>query len=404
MNESISNDINKKQFKLSEVIVLICITLIIGFILGVSILKVFYEKDNAKQYSNDQYLSKFIENYNYVVDNYYGDLDKDKLIDSAISGMLSSIDDPYTTYIDSETSNSFNTTLEGSFQGIGVEIVNDSDNNIVVYSVLDDSPASRAGIKSGDIMKSINGESLANVSTSDFVSKIRNSNEASFNLVIMRNGEDINVEINRELVTIKSVKGEIIEKNNKKIGYMYMSIFANNTYSQFKSELESLEKAGIDGLIIDVRGNTGGHLTAVENILSLFLDSSHVIYQTENKNGTVKRYSHGSVTKTYPIVVLTNEASASASEILAGALSQEYGAKLVGKHTYGKGTVQELKTLPDGEQYKFTTQKWLTPNGTWIHGTGLPVDVEVEFNKDYYDNPIHENDVQLQTAIKTLFN
>ena len=404
MNESVSNEINKKQFKLSEVIILISITLIIGFILGVSILKVFYEKDDIKKYSGDEYLSKFIENYNYVVDNYYGDLDKDKLIDSAISGMLSSIDDPYTTYIDSETSNTFNTTLEGSFQGIGVEIVNDNDNNIVVYSVLDDSPASRAGIQSGDIMKSINGESLANVSTSDFVSKIRNSNEASFDLVIVRDNKDIDVKINRELVTIKSVKGEIIEKNDKKIGYIYMSIFANNSYSQFKSELESLEKSGIDGLIIDVRGNTGGHLTAVENILSLFLDSSHVIYQTENKNGTVKRYSHGSVTKTYPIVVLTNEASASASEILAGALSQEYGAKLVGKHTYGKGTVQELKTLPDGEQYKFTTQKWLTPNGTWIHGTGLSVDVEVEFNKDYYDNPVHENDVQLQTAIKTLFN
>jgi len=404
MNENVSNDISKKQFKLSEVIILICITLVIGFILGVSILKVFYEKDDTRKYSNDQYLSKFIENYNYVIDNYYGDLDKDKLIDSAISGMLSSIDDPYTTYIDSETSNTFNTTLEGSFQGIGVEIVNDSDNNIVVYSVLDDSPASRAGIQSGDIMKSINGESLANVSTADFVSKIRNSNEASFDLVIVRDNKDMEVKINRELVTIKSVKGEIIEKNDKKIGYIYMSIFANNSYSQFKSELESLEESGIDGLIIDVRGNTGGHLTAVENILGLFLDSSHVIYQTENKNGVVKRYSHGSVTKTYPIVVLTNEASASASEILAGALSQEYGAKLVGKHTFGKGTVQELKTLPDGEQYKFTTQKWLTPNGTWIHGTGLSVDVEVEFNKDYYDNPVHENDVQLQTAIKTLFD
>ena len=404
MNESVSNDINKKQFKLSEVIILICITLIIGFILGVSILKVFYEKDDNKKYSNDQYLSKFIENYNYIVDNYYGDLDKDKLIDSAISGMLSSIDDPYTTYIDSESSNTFNTTLEGSFQGIGVEIVNDSDNNIVVYSVLDDSPASRAGILSGDIMKSLNGESLAGVSTSDFVAKIKNSSEASFDLVVVRNNEDVDIKVSRELVTIKSVKGEVIEKNDKKVGYIYMSIFANNSYSQFKSELESLEKAGIDGLIIDVRGNTGGHLTAVENILSLFLDSSHIIYQTENKNGIVKRYSSGSVTKTYPIVVLTNEASASASEILAGALSQEYGAKLVGKHTYGKGTVQELKTLPDGEQYKFTTQKWLTPNGTWIHGTGLSVDVEVEFNKDYYDNPVHDNDVQLQTAIKTLFD
>ena len=143
MNEVNSNDINKKQFNLSEVIVLIIITLIIGLILGVSIFKVLSD-DKGKDYSKDAYLSKLVDNYNYIVDNYYGELDKDKLVDSAISGMLDSIDDPYTTYIDSSDSNSFNTTLEGSFQGIGVEIVNDSDGNIVVYRVLDDSPASRA--------------------------------------------------------------------------------------------------------------------------------------------------------------------------------------------------------------------------------------------------------------------
>ena len=402
MNEVNSNDINKKQFNLSEVIVLIIITLIIGLILGVSIFKVLYD-DKGKDYSKDAYLSKLVDNYNYIVDNYYGELDKDKLVDSAISGMLDSIDDPYTTYIDSNDSNSFNTTLEGSFQGIGVEIVNDSDGNIVVYRVLDDSPASRAGILSNDIMKSINGQSLEGVSTSEFVSMVRNSEESSFDIAVLRDNSEVNLKVNRELVTLKSVESEIIKKNGKNVGYIYMSVFANNTYSQFKAELESLEKEGIDGLVIDVRSNTGGHLTAAENIISLFLDSSHVIYQTEDKNGVVKAYSHGSVTRDYPIVVLTNEASASASEILAAALSEEYGAKLVGKNTYGKGTVQELKTLPDGEQYKFTTKKWLTPNGTWINGTGLSVDVEVEFNKDYYDNPVHDNDVQLQTAIETLF-
>lgn len=403
MNDNVTNELNGKQFKLSEVIILIVVTLIIGMILGLSIFKVLSTGDGViYNSSDDEYLSKFIENYNYIVDNYYGDLDKNKLIDSAISGMLDSIDDPYTTYIDESSSNSFNTTLEGSFQGIGVEVVNDSDNNIVVYRVLDDSPASRAGIRSMDILKSINGESLVGVSTSDFVSKVRNSDLSSFDLILLRDNEEVSVKVDRELVTIKSVESEIIERESKKIGYIYMSIFANNSYSQFKNELNSLEKSGIDSLIIDVRSNTGGHLTAVENILSLFLDSSHVIYQTEDKNGVVKAYSHGSVTKGYPIVVLTNEASASASEILAAAMSEEYGAKIVGKHTYGKGTVQELKTLPDGEQYKFTTKKWLTPNGTWINGVGVSTDIDVEFNKDYYDNPTHDNDKQLQAAIEAL--
>ena len=403
MSDNSSNELNVKQFKLSEVIILIVVTLIIGVILGLSIFKVLYSKDNGSVLvSKDEYLSKFIENYNYIVDNYYGDLDKNKLIDSAISGMLDSIGDPYTTYIDEDASNNFNTTLEGSFQGIGVEVVNDSDNNIIVYRVLEDSPASRAGIQSMDILKSLDGESLSNLATSEFVSKIRNSNASSFDLVLLRNNEEVSVKVNRELVNIKSVQSEVFERDNKKIGYIYMSIFANNTYSQFKSELQSLEEKGIDSLIIDVRSNTGGHLTAVENILSLFLDSSHVIYQTEDKNGVVKTYSRGNVTKSYPIVILTNEASASASEILAAAMSEEYGAKLVGKHTYGKGTVQELKTLPDGEQYKFTTKKWLTPNGTWINDVGVPVDIEVDFNKDYYDNPIHDNDKQLQAAIEAL--
>ena len=393
----------QKQFKLSEVIVLIIITLIIGFIIGLSLFKVALEKkDNITINSNDKELKKFVDNYNYIVNNYYGDLDKKELIDNAISGMIESIDDPYTTYIDEESSNTFSTTLEGSFEGIGVEIVNDSDKNIVVYSVIKGSPAEKAGVEPLDIIKSINGKSLEGIETSEFVSIVKTSENPVITLEIKRKEETITKEIKREKVTITSVESEIIEKQDKKIGYMYISIFANNTYSQFKKQLEELENKGIDSLIIDVRSNTGGHLTAVENILSLFLDSSHIIYQTEDKNGIEKTYSKGNTTKQYKVVVLTNESSASASEILAATMKEEYGATLVGKHTYGKGTVQELKTLPDGEQYKFTTKKWLTPKGNWINGTGVEVDVEVEFNKDYYENPTHDNDKQLQEAINTI--
>ncbi len=393
-------DINRKQFRLSEILILILITLIIGFILGLSVFKVMYDRDTDD--NQDKFLSKFVDNYNYITSNYYGDLDKNKMIDSAIEGMLESIDDPYTTFFNDGDSNSFNATLDGSFQGIGVEVVNDSDNNIVIYNVIDDSPASRSGLKPADIIKSIDGKSLENVSTSDFVKMVKEGTSSTIELVVLRNNAEIKVNVNKELVTIKSVKSDIFEREGKKIGYIYMSIFANNTFSQFKDELNKLEKSGIDSLIIDVRSNTGGHLTTVENILGLFLDSSHVIYQTEDNNGVVKAYSRGSETKKYKIVVLTNEASASASEILAAALKDEYGAKIVGKHTYGKGTVQELKNLSDGVQYKFTTKKWLTPHGEWINGTGVQVDIDVDFNKDYYDNPIADNDSQLQAAIQAL--
>ena len=402
MNDVRISDDTKRQFKFSEIIILIIITLLIGFILGLSIFKVVHEKEDSNIASTDEYISKFVDNYNYIVNNYYGDLDKEKLIDEAIAGMINSVDDPYTSYIDGDNSNVFNTTLDGSFQGIGVEVANDSDNNIVVHGIISDSPAEKAGIKVGDIFKSINNQSVEDMSTKEFVSIIKTSDSSSFEIVVLRDGQEVKLNVERELVTIKSVVSEIFERDGKKIGYLYMSIFANNTYSQFKSKLLELEEKGIDSLIIDVRSNTGGHLTTVENILGLFLDSSHVIYQTEDKNGIVKSYSHGSVTKNYPIVILTNEASASASEILAAAMSEEYGAILVGKRTYGKGTVQELKTLSDGQQYKFTTKKWLTPKGNWIHEVGIAVDIDVDFNKDYYDNPVYENDQQLQTAIEAL--
>lgn len=392
-----------KTFKIYEVFILIFLTSIVSFILGMLV----FDR-NKEEFNNNCILSpeisKFIDNYNYIVDNYYGELDKDKLISSAISGMLDGVGDPYTTYINDDSSNVFNTSLEGNFQGIGVEIINDDNGNIVIFDVIKDSPAYKSGLQKFDIIKSFNGESLEGVSTSDFVSKVKKVESSNIELLIVRGNEEITVNVQRDNVVIRSVESFVFEKNDRKIGYLYLKIFANNSFVQFKEELNKLEFQGIDSLIIDVRGNTGGHLSSVENILGLFLDSSHVIYQTEDKNGIKKFYSHGNVTKEYNIVVLTNEASASASEILTAALKEEYGAVIIGKKTFGKGTVQELKTLYNGEQYKFTTKKWLTPKGNWINTTGIEVDIDVEFNKDYYDNPCYENDKQLQAAINYLEN
>lgn len=392
-----------KTFKIYEVFILIFLTSIVSFILGMLV----FDR-NKEEFNNNCILSpeisKFIDNYNYIVDNYYGELDKDKLISSAISGMLDGVGDPYTTYINDDSSNVFNTSLEGNFQGIGVEIINDDNGNIVIFDVIKDSPAYKSGLQKFDIIKSFNGESLDGVSTSDFVSKVKKVESSNIELLIVRGNEEITVNVQRDNVVIRSVESFVFEKNDRKIGYLYLKIFANNSFVQFKEELNKLEFQGIDSLIIDVRGNTGGHLSSVENILGLFLDSSHVIYQTEDKNGIKKFYSHGNVTKKYNIVVLTNEASASASEILTAALKEEYGAVIIGKKTFGKGTVQELKTLYNGEQYKFTTKKWLTPKGNWINTTGIEVDIDVEFNKDYYDNPCYENDKQLQAAINYLEN
>ena len=302
-----------------------------------------------------------------------------------------------------DDSSNFNITLEGSYEGLGVEIGNEiATGNIIVIAVFKDSPADRAGIKPGDRLLKLDGEDITEQTAAYFANYIKTSNKKDFVLIISRNGEEQTLNITREKVIINSVLSKLFEKNGKKIGYIYISIFANNTYDQFKKELEELESKNIDSLIIDVRDNTGGHMSSAKDILSLFLDSSKVVFQTEDKNGTVKTYSKGKTTKKYPIVLIGNRNSASSSEILIGGLKDNLNAVLVGENTFGKGTVQELRTLPSGAQYKFTIQKWLTPNGTCIDKEGFKPDYEIELSEEYIKNPSDETDNQLQKALEIL--
>ena len=394
---------NKKQksFSTSETIILVLMASIVSYFIGHILIT---GKSSTVISSRDPYIEEFAKNYKYILENYYEKLDKQDLINSAINGMLESLDDPYSVYMDESSSDNFNITLNGSYQGIGVQIVKDETTGyVLVTGVFKDSPASKAGLKAGDYIISANNIKTKDTDISDFSKYIRESTDTEFNMHILRDKKEMDIKLVRTNVVLASVTSEVFEKNNKKVGYIYIGIFASNTDIQFKEELNKLKKEGITSLIIDVRDNTGGHLTSVDNILDIFIDSSHIKYQFYQNGVTTKINGINKNVEKYNIVLLGNENSASASEVLIAGIKENLGAKFIGKKTYGKGTVQELINLTDGNQYKITIKKWLTPNGNWVNDTkGIVPDIEVDLNEAYLKTQDDKDDNQLQKAIEYL--
>ena len=383
-------------FKTGEVIIILLVIAVIGLVMGSALTYKLLDGNVGQKI--DSNLQEFINNYQYIIDNYNGELDKEALLDDALQGMLSGLD-PNSLYLNSDAFQNFNIFLEGSYQGIGIEVYNDKDNNVIIYKVFENSPAASAGLKSGDVITKVNGKSVLNTKTSKLIEQIKSLEGKKIKITYLRDGKEYNVEIKSSKVNIQSVVSRTYNYENTKIGYIGVGIFASNTYEQFKKELNSLEKENIHSLIIDLRSNSGGYLSVAERMTSLFLDSGHVIYQTQKDNKATKHYSKGKETKKYPIVVLVNSHSASASEIMASALSEQYGATLIGVKTFGKGTVQELQTLANGDQFKLTTKNWLTSKGVWIDEKGINPDIEIILNDKYYEDPIEANDNQLQKAL-----
>ena len=363
-----------------------------------------FDKEKNTVIKNDPFVEEFVRNYNYIVENYYDNVNRQDLINSAIDGMVQSLDDPYSTYIDETAVDNFNITLNGSYKGIGVQIVKDNNSGyILVTGVFKDSPASKAGLKAGDYIISANSIQTKDVEADAFSKYVRESTDTEFNMHILRGEEELDIKLVRENVVIASVSSKVIEQGGKKIGYIYIGIFASNTDAQFKQELNKLKKENIDSLIIDVRDNTGGHLTAVDSILDLFIDANHIKYQFYQNGVTTKIKGKKSGVEKYDIVLIGNENSASASEVLIAGLKENLDAKLVGKKTYGKGTVQELVNLSDGNQYKITVRKWLTPLGNWVNDTeGIKPDIEVDLDSKYLETQDDLDDTQLQAAIDCL--
>ena len=376
------------------------LVILVGIIIGAALTTVAFNKE-AKREKNkyiqvDDNVQALVETYTDIMNNYYLDVDSTKIINGGIKGMLEAVDEPYTTFMETTTYDNFNITLNGSYEGLGVEISKLND-QIVIVGLFADSPAIEAGLQLGDIIISIDDKSSTDMTTSDFSTYVRNSEKKDFKLVIRRDEKERTYTITKRHIELKSVISKLYEESGKKIGYIYMSIFASNSYTQFKKELKSLEEQNIDSLIIDLRDNSGGDLETTTNIISLFMNSDKVIFQMETRDGTrEKTYSKGNVDKEYPIVVLVNGNTASASEVLTSALKDNLNATIIGEKTFGKGTVQTLSLTSTMEQYKMTTKKWLTPNGNWIHGEGIKPDVEVKLNEN--------TDNQLEAAKKYLMD
>ena len=260
-------------------------------------------------------LSKFYDVYDVIANNYYGELDKNELIEAAIDGMVSSVGDIYTNYNDVESTDSFNQLVNGTYEGIGCTITL-KDEEVVIVDVYDNTPASKAGLKSGDIIKSVDDKNALELGVNELSNYIKTEANGKIKMVIVRDKEEKTLTLERGKVEIPSVTSEIYEKNNKKIGFIRIDIFSSVTTKQFEKTIKELEKKEIDGLVIDVRDNNGGYLTSVTDIVSSLLPKGKVVYQIQSDKRRKVTKDKTAEKREYPIAVLTNGGSASASEII----------------------------------------------------------------------------------------
>lgn len=394
----------KKYIKLA---ILAVVSMIIGSVITIAIkdfdvAKVNTNKTEVSYSKTKKGFDSLYETYDTIMSEYYKDVDSDKLIEGAINGMLESLDDEHTMYFDKKSKEEFDSELSGNYYGIGAQIQLISDETIKITKVFDDSPAKKAGLKEEDVFVSVDGTSVKGKSATEVANMLKSDSVKTSTIVVKRNDKELTFKVTKENITLFSVSSEMLDNNGKNVGYLSVSIFGQKTYSQFKDALTKLEKQDMDSLIIDLRGNTGGYLSTVTNMLEEFIDKGNVIYQIQSSSG-VKQYKTVKASeKKYKIVVLIDGGSASASEIMSAAMKEVYGATLVGQTTYGKGTVQTTKNLSNGSMIKYTIEKWLTPSGKNIDKEGIKPDYEVELGDSYKNNPTKENDAQLQKALDLL--
>lgn len=339
--------------------------------------------------------------YNKILNEYYKEITEKDLQTAAVKGMMSLLTDKHSEYLTKEQTEAFDQLLDGSFDGIGVEITKNNDNKVEVVSIFENSPAAKAGIKKGDILLKINETDIKDKSLDEVVSLIKNKKK-SIKIIVERDKKEKEFKIVPNSVDIPSVSSEVIENNNQKIGYIRLSIFAANSDKQFEDAYNKLKNKKITKLIIDLRDNVGGHLTTANNITELFLGKDVPMYQIKkNKQKTVYYAKSGKNSKD-EIVILINSNSASAAELLSSALREQLKATIVGTTSYGKGTVQQAMTLKDGSMIKYTTEEWLTSKGKTINEKGITPDVEIKLQDKYYESYDKKDDNQLSKAIELL--
>ncbi|WP_285766035.1 S41 family peptidase [Peribacillus sp. SI8-4] len=388
-----------KFIKVKKFTFIMGIFLLIFLTAGITTIALTFGDEKVESLAPDKHseFEKLFSTYDTIKDNYYKDIDEDKLVDGAINGMIKSLDDPYSAYMDKKEASSFHESISSSFEGIGAEI-QEQDGHIMVVSPIKGSPAEKAGIKPNDIVLSVDGKSVKGLSSSEAVLKIRGEKGTKVNLSISRAGEPDPIEftIKRDTIPIETVYAEMLDDGVAKI---QVTSFSEHTVEELKSSLEEMSKKDMKGMVLDLRGNPGGLLDQAIDMASLFVPNGEVVLQVENRSGKKEVYksNNDGTLKKVPVVVLIDDGSASASEIVAAAVRESAGIPLVGVKSFGKGTVQTAEDFDDGSNFKYTAAKWLTPDGNWIHKKGIKPDIKVKL-PDYASLPYISPDKELKAS------
>ncbi|WP_110112505.1 S41 family peptidase [Bacillus sp. CGMCC 1.16541] len=338
----------------------------------------------------DAEFDKIKQAYELISTQYYEDVNEKQLLEGAIQGMVETLKDPYSVYMDKDTAQQFTQSLDSSFEGIGAE-VSMVDGKVTIVAPFKSSPAEKAGLKPNDQILKIDGKSIEGLDLYQAVLKIRGEKGTTVELDVQRPGvkDVMTVNVVRDEIPIETVYSSTKKVDGKTVGYMEITSFSESTAKEFKEQLKALEKKDIEGLVLDVRGNPGGYLQSVEEILKELVTDEKPYVQIEKRDGEKDRFfSSLKEKKDYPIVTLIDRGSASASEILAGALKEAGGYEVIGEKSFGKGTVQQAVPMEDGSNLKLTFYKWLTPDGNWINEKGVEPTIKVNQPDYYYANPI----------------
>lgn len=379
------------SYSFSELlIVTLVVSLVISSVVGFVVFKIV----------GNTSLLKVEATYDKIKNEYYKSFNKDELESAAIDGMMSYLDEKYSSYLKADETTNLDSKLDGNYEGIGIEI-SKIDEKIKIVNVYENTPAGVAGLKSGDIIVKIDDTKIdASSSIETVLSLVKDKKE--INISVKRAGEEKNFKVAIKTIEKPVVTRKVFTKNGKKVGYIYLSSFTENSANQVKTALKELDNEKIDSFIFDVRSNTGGYLTSVTDILNMFLKKGHVLYSLEEKDKKQTYYDTTKEEYDKDIVVLIDRKTASASEILASSLKESYGAIVVGTTSYGKGKVQNTYRLTKNTMLKYTTAKWYTPLGNSIDEVGITPGVYVTLDKKYAKNPCDDTDNQLQKAIEIL--
>lgn len=399
----------KKSYKLYNIVMIIVLTAFITFMITTLVGYNYLINGDGKTMvlntlAKEDDISTKLSAYRGIIDKYYlGEVDDNKLEEGAIKGYIEGLDDPYTEYISKDEMQEYMQDTMGNYVGIGIYMVLDEElGKIKVLSPMENSPAEKAGIQPGDIIIAVDGENYTKDEMSKMSDKIKGEEGTTVKLQIKRGEETLEFEIKRESIKVNPVNGKVINGN---IGYIQFSSFDETTAQDFKAKYEELEKQNIKSLIIDLRNNGGGLVSQATEIADYIIEKDKPILYEVDKNGkeTVISSENDPIID-MPIVILTNENTASASEILAGALKDYEKAKTVGTKTYGKGVIQEILTMTDGSGLKITTEEYQTPNHNKIQKVGIEPDVTIELPETVTNslNVPEEQDTQLQKAIEII--